>query len=491
MMKDLIRKMTGALPDWLNPVYVKELRQTLHSKSFLVVSILIVLTELLMWNSAREQLANGIWETEDFAGTLLYALLFYVWLLGSVAFLQPAISRWIEERNLDAVSPERTTCLSVRTILSGKLQLHVTLLVWCAILCLPLFFWLYPMVETALLQKYFCTAGISFLLILNLTVWSTIVSMNMRIRRNVTGGLGFFGWMSLSIGTVFILLYQGIFLAIFDLPEGVAQIFSIIIFTLLILLIYGVLLLVSVMRPVQCNRMFPARAGGYVLCLLTVICGYIAAREWGEKHSELVTCSVLILICGYISFQSVIAVFEQKYMPERMALDAPKNMPAKAVWYLCGSGLICAWSHLLIPFAAVSALFLADRFDESIIVFPAMLLMFVSYAVIYSAVVCLIRIRFPKWNGGIVLLVLFFTGWFADVILTAGQAAEYAYCSPLFYCFRQFFELLFSRSESLNDLQQNVVIFSKTVTLVAWGGIFLMLAVSAVCGVKRKNAGDL
>ena len=109
MMKDLIRKMTGALPDWLNPVYVKELRQTLHSKSFLVVSILIVLTELLMWNSAREQLANGIWKTEDFAGTLLYALLFYVWLLGSVAFLQPAISRWIEERNLDAVSPERTT----------------------------------------------------------------------------------------------------------------------------------------------------------------------------------------------------------------------------------------------------------------------------------------------------------------------------------------------------------------------------------------------
>lgn len=490
-MKKLINMLTANLPDWLNPVYVKELRQTLHSKSFLIISGLILLVEFLLWYAAKtqfEHIRQELLLTEaEFAGTMLHALLAYVWLLGSVALLQPAISRWTEERQLDAVSPERTTNLSVWVILRGKLWLHVTLLSWVSVLSLPLFFWLYPKVEADALRGYLCVAGLSFLLILNLNVWSTIVAMHMRIRRNVTGGIGFFGWFCLSVGTIFILLYQGVFVGVFKYEPDALKIFVIAVFPLVMLLAYGGLLLVSVMKPEQSNRMFPARLGGYLLCGLTVLAGWGACKTFGVFMSDAVTVVVLLLIFFYIAFQSMLVVFEPLYMPERMKLDAPGNIFLKAVWYLCGTGSFCAWIHLLIPFAVVSALLFLDVFQIDIAVWLAMMLIFVSYSIVYGVVVYLVRLCFPKLNGGIILVLLCGGGWIIDVFLVLADLAQVAYVSPVTYCVQRLADLM---QGSYNGAQEEIIAFASPVLIITWVCVVLMLILS-VCAENRRKQKQL
>lgn len=499
-MNNLIKKLTANLPDWFNPVYVKELRQALHSRSFWVVSIMVVVLEALLFYVTLEGLdairRGNLWsgislfpQMDDpesaFSAQMLHIVLSHVWLFCAVGILQPTITRWTEERQLDAVAPERTTCLSAGTILRGKILFHVTLLAWIVLLLLPIFCWLCPKVTPNMLRSYLCTASISFLLILTLMIWSTNVAMSMRIRRNVTSGLGFFGWGGLVIGTIFIFVYQNCLINLFQFSNYALEYYAIGIFTLVSLLVYGGLVLLAIMKPEQSNRMFTTRIGGYGLCLLTVLCGWICTKELADQITvTLVNITVFVLIFGYIAFQSMLALFEPLYMPKRMSLDAPKNPLGKLIWYICGTGSICAWIHLLIPFALVTVFFYNNSLANFDVTFFSCLFVFCLYMIIYSTVGSLLRIRFPKLNGGAILLILCIFSWILDLVLIAHELYSLTYMSPVAYFIQRYNDM---QQQMYSNIQEVAVSFVEPVLIVAWACVILMLIVFIFMAMRKKQ----
>lgn len=480
---NLSREITSKLPDWFNPVLVKEIRQTLHSKAFWITSAIIVVLEALLWMFAKDiSPYDKIALVREMSSVLAW-----LWVVGTVCILQPAISRWAEERHLDAVSPERTTSLSAWQIVAGKLGCHALIILWTALLVAPIITYLLIRINSAstILREVsvtgvLCGAAASFVVVLNLNIWATLTAMAVRIRRNATGGMGFFGWLVVVIGTMLIMNYGTLMAVLFEV-EKIA--FSVSMFLLVVMLVYGVLLLVSRIKPEQCNRMYPARLGGYLLL------GCVILFFWQLAHNKqldphLAVFWVLLWASVYISFQSFLAAMEPVDMPKRMWLDAPKNPLAKALWFSCGTGAQCAWLHLLIPFAILNVLFFSKCFDPGISIFLVIALAFICYAVIYGAATAMLRMYFPKLNGGAIFIAISVLAVFFDLFI-GDRYPEIAYASPGMYLLQQLFKAL--NDPDINDVYTGLSRMVIPIVSVAWCMICLML-LSAGYTAMKKNA---
>lgn len=486
---NLSREITAKLPDWFNPVLVKELRQTLHSKAFWVTSLIIAAIEAAVWLHVRNIPSFNVGKMV----LTMQLVLSWLWLVGTVCILQPAISRWAEERHLDAIAPERTTSLSAWQILSGKLGCYALVILWTALLVAPLIAYLLVRINSAMDTAneivpqvntcgVLCGALLSFVMVLNLNIWAVLTAMTVRIRRNATGGVGFFGWLVVVVGTMHVMSY-GSAAAILFAEHQVT--FGIILFFLIAVLIYGMLLAISQLKPEQSNRMFPARLGGWVLLTVAgTVLWILYKKEWIGQLEALI--GILSWMSLYISFQSFLAAMEPLEMPKRMYLDAPKNLLAKAFWFSCGTGAVCAWVHLLIPFAVLNVLFFCKCGGEEAGVFLMIALGFNCYAIIYGAVTALLRIACPKLNGGVIYITIAIAAVVFDLLVSI-KNPEIAYASPGHYLLRQLMEVMQNNDPDSSSIYTLVTGVVKPIISVAWCMICLMLLATGYAAQKKSG----
>ncbi|MBP5183048.1 MAG: hypothetical protein J6331_08495, partial [Lentisphaeria bacterium] len=114
-MKNFAEILNKSFPDGMNPVLVKELRQTLNGRTLAGSFIGLVLISILFcFLESRSTTSGGV--TGFFA---IYSLIYWFMLILPAA---GCFSRWYVERGQDCLTPEYTTTLSPFTILNGKLS---------------------------------------------------------------------------------------------------------------------------------------------------------------------------------------------------------------------------------------------------------------------------------------------------------------------------------------------------------------------------------
>ncbi|MDD3154524.1 MAG: hypothetical protein PHS41_06625 [Victivallaceae bacterium] len=118
MANVLIERLSHSFADQINPVLVKELRQSLHGKILYMNLLMIAVLEIL---SVYAAVAAEL----EFGGgrRITGAFAFYAWVFAILSLVSPlsVLMRWGNERQTDGISPEFTTALSPAKIARGKL----------------------------------------------------------------------------------------------------------------------------------------------------------------------------------------------------------------------------------------------------------------------------------------------------------------------------------------------------------------------------------
>ena len=398
-------KFLKDLPDWMNPVFVKDLRQTFSGKYLLIVSIIAVVLELLFFLPV----CNNPSPNQDQAmGILVFYLEFGI-LLCSVLMLS-LLSRWVNERASDAIAPERMTPLPSGTIIRGKIWVIIALQCWGMLLWMPFAAYLGSFIHDPIRTKSFLISiGLWFLDQIVLCIWAALISLISKPQRTPSG-LSKFGGSVFLVFSGFILhgllsTFTGLLMFIPNESE-LAKVILLLFAIPVILGTYGILLIHSTAASKHANKMFPARFGGLILLGITVALLYYCDMGFG---------SIIFLLLAYLTFQFIVVCNDSCIRPERMKLDAPENPVLKFFWYFCGTGMKWGWLYNAVLFVAV--LLLLQFTDGGEGAWGRILIVDSCFAAIYAAITCWICLVFygrKVLNGPMTFLVI----WIGSLITT-------------------------------------------------------------------------
>lgn len=115
---NLQNRISAWLPESLNPVFVKELRQNLRSGTTRNMAIALLFTEAVILFIS---FFFGDFPNERDLPGMLFSFYFFVFMLALLAHTLSLAASCIREQNMDALLPEFTTCLSPATIFNGRI----------------------------------------------------------------------------------------------------------------------------------------------------------------------------------------------------------------------------------------------------------------------------------------------------------------------------------------------------------------------------------
>ena len=115
---NLQNRISAWLPESLNPVFVKELRQNLRSGTTRNMAIALLFTEAVILFIS---FFFGDFPNERDLPGMLFSFYFFVFMLALLAHTLSLAASCIRGQNMDALLPEFTTCLSPATIFNGRI----------------------------------------------------------------------------------------------------------------------------------------------------------------------------------------------------------------------------------------------------------------------------------------------------------------------------------------------------------------------------------
>lgn len=115
---NLQNRISAWLPESLNPVFVKELRQNLRSGTTRNMAIALLFTEAVILFIS---FFFGDFPNERDLPGMLFSFYFFVFMLALLAHTLSLAANCIREQNMDALLPEFTTSLSPATIFNGRI----------------------------------------------------------------------------------------------------------------------------------------------------------------------------------------------------------------------------------------------------------------------------------------------------------------------------------------------------------------------------------
>ncbi len=398
-------KFLKDLPDWMNPVFVKDLRQTFSGKYLLIVSIIAVVLELLFFLPV----CNNPSPNQDQAmGILVFYLEFGI-LLCAVLMLS-LLSRWVNERASDAIAPERMTPLPSGTIIRGKVWAIIAIQCWGMLLWMPFAAYLGSFIHDRVFTKIFLiTICLWFLDQIVLCIWAALISLVSKPQRTPSGLSKFGGSVFLIISGFILHFCLSIFIGLLMFIPNESELAKVILLLFAIPVIlgtYGILLIHSTAASKHANKMFPARFGGLILLGIAAAILHYCDMGFG---------SIIFLLLTYLTFQFIVVCNDSCIQPERMKLDAPGNPVLKFFWYFCGTGMKWGWLYNAVLFVAV--LLLLQFTDGGEGALGRILIVDSCFAAIYAAITCWICLGFygrKVLNGPMTFLVI----WIGSLLAT-------------------------------------------------------------------------
>ncbi|MBR3709281.1 MAG: hypothetical protein IKM17_09755 [Lentisphaeria bacterium] len=419
-------KLLKKLPDWMNPVFVKDLRQTFSSKYLLIVSGISLLLEAFfiyqVWKIRKNHILVDQQLTLDFVNYFFLYLQFGIILCAMLMI--PLLSRWLSERASDAVSPERVTPLSAGVIIRGKMQAIFAVQLWTLLLWLPFTLYLNSLLSSTVFPKCFLLiTGLWFVGQILLSTWSVLIPLISKPQRNSSGISKFIAAFllvvsSLIMHSVLCILgapmqrqaqWQGQDTVVKEISPLICDMSVknlIILFSMIVILIvYGMFLIHSTSASKHANKMFPARLGGLILLGLTSLILYFCDAGSG---------AIVFFLLSYLTFQFIVQCNDSCLQPVRMKLDAPKNPVLKIFWYFCGTGMMWGWLYNTVLFIGVILILHFTGGEEML---GRILIVDSCFAAIYAAIACWIRLAFHgkfELNGPLLFLAI----WFGAIVCT-------------------------------------------------------------------------
>ena len=403
----MFSKIIKRADDRINPIVVKELRQSTNSRVLSVVVIAFLAIQLFcLYTQIFWQDATSFDRRQTIFPTVLLILT-----ASCIYGIIPTISnRFFKELNGDSIDLIYTTVLSPFAVIMGKSLSAMGLIVLLYSLCTPFIFisYLFPGIDivTILLALWysFCViTAISQLMIVVATVRTS------KIMRSIIM-LGYFG-----AAAIFTIITSE---ALFSPYRGIFSISSASFYTPLVFTVFwflGVvflyLLAVAAVTPQHANRAFWPRVCGAVLWgigLLTVVLFHaFGSRSDVEDWLNAWTVLSLILFLGFLT----VATGERSEYGKRLRRSIPQNRFLRLLAFPFFSGEVngFVYSLIFLSLTGLTLLFFSADYnfiyrDKLIMVVIGLAGYFVWYSLLSLQIKRMFKKKFPNINSFLVTL---------------------------------------------------------------------------------------
>lgn len=463
------------LPDWLNPVFVKDIRHTFKRTSFRVLNILLLLGTSLITLPERNDAAH-----HDTAYRAVLVFCNFVLFLQSMSM----VNYWAKENTLEQLTPQKATSLSTFRILTGRLSSLLCSLVIVELCCLIPGILFKP--DQFLRSDTFLL--LTFNLLLFLTWSSSLAFITMsdpyaKTSRIHTGTINFIATVVylfdiLPLSSDRALLHHGTIWLLLCFFFGIAILFW-----------------YTKFAAPEANRMLPLRAGGLILFLLCYALAQNFLLPENFMYAKMVLCITFCIV------QILLLVADPLQAAKRMELDAPQNPIAKGIWYSCGTGSLNAWLYGIPVLILITCLLEWNPF----------FIVGLAYLIIYAALTMWIRLAFPRFparKGNLLLIGISALAMIVDFLLIA-TAGSFIFISPLSVWLMLLFIIIANLSTLLilavntlfirdfsaieiiiaaeaEKIQQSLYTFSTILAIIAAGFAVITIVAIAICNKKRK-----
>lgn len=388
LFSNLVNQANSLFGETLNPVFVKETRQTLHGKTFWFTSGAVLLAQIFisyLYTVTRfESPRDGKETTIAYLGIYCFIYFISVMILGG-----SILGRWAYERTQDALTPEYTTPLSPVRILNGKIQ---AMLFFCAVLFVigsPTALYLLLMGKLPMLNFL----PMIFMIPTLLSLIMTAALLN-RLKKGSASTASGGAVAGVILYTIFFFPFFGYSTNTYRTPEIHWIPWLLFCFAVASMCYFYSL---AILRPPKADKLFPARIAGLIIMLLIPVFLRTAVLAKGEEM-ELWSA----LLCLYGAWNLLIAANERFRITERMKNDLPKQSFLRwgALFFSSGAygGHIYGFAFLLAGTLLAMQNLPAEKWAVPTIG---------CYILFYTLLTLWIRRWKPEWNSLVILISIF------------------------------------------------------------------------------------
>lgn len=282
---NLENRISAWLPESLNPVFVKELRQNLRSSTTRNMAIALLFTEGLV--SFIYLFFGNSPDNRDLP-EMLFSFYFFVFILALLAHTLSLAVSCAREQRQDAILPEFTTCLSPATIFNGRILSAFFSTGILLLLGSPVLIWLVTLTQTELFE---------FLPLFSFVPYTILVMIQKR-------KTGLPGKTSGNISTLMLAVFTGGFIiaTLLEYPRRYNEaifvyrylpMFAIKLFLSAYLWILGI----NLLKPANSNRMQIPRICGFFGMILLFFALLPLSREPEQNFAKCCLLYGLLTFC--------------------------------------------------------------------------------------------------------------------------------------------------------------------------------------------------
>ena len=392
------------LDDHINPVLLKELRQSFHNKRMLLTMATLLAAQLivlLFFQKSALEKGTGF----PTGSAMMSVQMFILALSGLVLCVGSSYNRYLTERTNRELDYSLLSVLTPHQILQGKIAAAIVLLAFIYALCLPFMTIAYflrgislPLVGMMVLQlavPLIVLTQFALLIASSGKRWMGSIALVVIgifcIQNVLMGSLMFFrisphkGWAFLSIGLFGYLLLSGLFYV----------------------------LTLAVISPPDSNRILPVRI--YLFCMAAgIMPAVVFAQHLEGKLSATSLCgSAALALFLLVTALAVITLLEREKPGPRVLLRCPTGRAGRWLHFLfssgCYGGLALTW--LVLGLTTVWLVLLHSRHPADRTIFVCALTGTIGAYILFYAECALLLRRFVgklssiQW-GLIVFIIL-------------------------------------------------------------------------------------
>ncbi|MCK5844200.1 MAG: hypothetical protein KAG97_05785, partial [Victivallales bacterium] len=344
------------LDDALNPITVKELRQTVNSRAISITIMSLLSLELFLMIVFIAQASNK--------KTMGYGQGFFTAVIGVLMFISlfgvcaTSSQRFAKERNGEGTDVIHTTALKPLQIIFGKMASSFALGLFLFSLCLPF-------LGVSYFMRGIDISTIIFVVALSFTILVPIMQFSI-----LTGAFGNVrasnALLVLVVFSSFITL-PGLLFGARPLLSGSTDTWLMLLWTMYAAAVvtgFGFFASVAVLAPYHSNRAMPLRIYLASYWLVSFLVGCAVNTSYGYRAFMAVFYIPAVII---FSIYAAIAVGERDRQTRRVLKRTPKRAMFRLAYYLLstgrGNGLLFSGFFLLLTTAALELPILKPTFD--------------------------------------------------------------------------------------------------------------------------------
>lgn len=421
-----------------NPVYVKEMRQSIHSRAFGSLTFLFIIFELIICYFAY----TGLFMTDDggeavrladINTNLPFTVYMIIFMIAISVLPSSVLNRWALERNVDAMALEYTTPIAPGRLIRGKLYAMIALSCYMAIIGMPGYLFL-----AASTEKY----AIIPITIISLAAMSSFYMLGMMGVILGTAKRQMKNTQHILVGLIVIAFpFFGFIISSNSSPEqiGNPQTLTMILWACFIFDAWCYSIIAGLLRPVMSNRFFPAHVTGMVLWILSlpVIAYSIGGNLFvtGMPKSEIQ--EAIFIAWGYLGvFYAVLNMFigacDKFKMSQRMSSEISRHGVFKGIVYFFSGGVYPAWLYSTVIFTvgAFAVLYCVKHELYKDHVGSCVLLLCAQYFFVYAQTVIILRYYYPNALPSRIIMMVFAIVGVLTTISSIGNISSIRYLSP-------------------------------------------------------------